>query len=868
MLAVFSSTTTWAQVVAPEYSAVKDFDPLEFLSGDSRTIFPGDETPCENVIPQLKNFPTPRYRTGNQLNKNYPWLPVDATHNGIDITIAQQGNNNTPDENHEASKASVFLELARNWNYYYTLAQNTKDGYTLSTKILTDSANLPINYPLKTCATTYWAQSGTEPTNAPIVPYAAYPPKPDTRGRIVLPPRQIIETNPSSPEVFNVCGWSSNQLYNSPHIQNYHLATEYYLHRNDTVVEGIEQLGFFIDLGSFQWYDLAADEDRYCTTPKIKSPIAPNQTYELDGIVNNYQLNILNDVLHRPTPIDMVNENGEVEYHVLCDITAPNRNRAASILRSANIVADDYATNYNGLLTNKRQMHQYFGEGAANRYDAYTSLNKQTYKSTLFTIYQQEGNLSSGSRLDWNAMRKTTPDFVKYGTAYKYPTPQYYPFQQTWKWGCCAFDGLDFLEESRENEIFRTDINNNPLPPDPYYSPYVAAGWDADEMYNIRPAQWLGLMKNQVIMGAEFFYTGFFGNDNNAGKSHGNVYPTSYGINLSDMNAANYIWQTTTPSYAQALTSYVEKFYFHSELLWRMVPDIDDPLNNPPLRNADLSIIIPPHTIPIVPQINDHPLVSARKHINAEQYLITASLQPAEDHSLIGTPSLLIPRNHPSTEYAINIAVPKYNGVNAPFTPIRVNARRQGSTYFLDDTDTKNKIFYQLDGWHQWEHPHHWDKNAITIEAELYDQDPQSNTLIKTDCHSCGTNAYDFTDFTTYTTAGTAEYTFDVRAGDCVWDLFITRRSADASDSQGINATLIYPNGTTIKKGEMAIPHIDPTAQVPPNPHPHTWQEERLMVDMKLQAGTYTLRITQRSEGFDIDRLSLRKITTQCGCQN
>jgi hypothetical protein len=828
-------------------------DPLEFVSVQANTLLPNKQSPCENLIPQLKNYPMPRYKTGNKLNKNYPWLPANCFPNHVDYTIDKQNNGNTKEENINASNASAFLELARHWNYYFPVTLNTKNGYDISTKVLTDSANLTQNYPLKTCATTYWPQTTTNPDQQPALPYPAYPIKPDTRGIGTPPPRKMYEPNPTKPNVYYIC--DEDNYYPGGYIYNLHLASEYYLHRIDTLVEGAKQIGYFEN--AEPRYKLGTDRAT-CRT-KLLSPLAPLGTYGLDGEVAAYQLDLVNSMLHRPTPIDIINENGEVEHLIPADLKDPLRNRSGDILRKANIVDADYANNFfNGLTSQKRKMRYYFTQGIADRYDAYTSLNKQNYPNTLFTIYQQEGNTEN--RPEWNIMRNTTSDFIKNGTAYKYSTAQYYPFQQFWKWGCCAFDGLDFTEDSRENEIFRTDFDNNPLPPDPYYSPFVAAGWEADEEFNIRPAQWLGLMKNHVAMGAEFFYTGFFGGHFYKSTS----YPTYNRINASDLNAANYAWQAAMPSYAQALTSYVNDFYFDSELLWRIEPiDPHDPSLGV-MRDADL--------ITSLPDANDYPLATARKGLGSttkNQYLITMSLQPAEDPDLKGKAEPLIPRNPASNQYPVSVNVPTQNAINAPTFTVTANARRQGSTYFLDNSSTVKKIFYQLDGWHQWQHPHHWNKDSIAIEAELYDADPQANTILRTQCHTCTlADPYNFTDFVTYTTDGTPEYKFEVRAGGCTWSMYGVVRSNNTHIPQHITGDLYDENNHKVNGMPNTI-DIGPSAIKPAPPtNIGNWQEKYLFGDITLPAGTYTLRLTNRSPSIHIDRLIMRKITFDCGCQN
>ena len=53
--------------------------------------------------------------------------------------------------------------------------------------------------------------------------------------------------------------------------------------------------------------------------------------------------------------------------------------------------------------------------------------------------------------------------------------------------------------------------------------------------------------------------------------------------------------------------------------------------------------------------------------------------------------------------------------------------RRQGSMYVLD-TEASEPVFYQLDGWQQYEHPLYWSKE-INIEAENYHESKSAKII-------------------------------------------------------------------------------------------------------------------------------------------
>jgi hypothetical protein len=103
--------------------------------------------------------------------------------------------------------------------------------------------------------------------------------------------------------------------------------------------------------------------------------------------------------------------------------------------------------------------------------------------------------------------------------------------------------------------------------------------------------------------------------------------------------------------------------------------------------------------------------------------------------------------------------------------PLKINIRKQGSTYIFDNTNPSAPVFYQLDKWHESSHPDKWSKD-FDFEAEVFDNN-NSNVVIKTEqtgsAHTAITNG-DFTNYTSYITftstpdAGGVQYNFTPRA--------------------------------------------------------------------------------------------------------
>jgi hypothetical protein len=68
---------------------------------------------------------------------------------------------------------------------------------------------------------------------------------------------------------------------------------------------------------------------------------------------------------------------------------------------------------------------------------------------------------------------------------------------EEWDVGAGSWHGLDWLSMVIPSQISAGD---------PVYSPFVSAGWSAAEEKNVRPAQYLGLLKCAAATGAEYFY--------------------------------------------------------------------------------------------------------------------------------------------------------------------------------------------------------------------------------------------------------------------------------------------------------------------------------------------------------------------------
>jgi len=343
---------------------------------------------------------------------------------------------------------------------------------------------------------------------------------------------------------------------------------------------------------------------------------APDSLFTKDGITQNLYIQCINKYLTRP--ITLINENGEEPPYIF-----PGDKIPQSIKK------------------------KYYRE-------LYTS--KFVPKGTCFSIYQNEGGPID--RLDWNTCKSISS---KINGNY-YSTSDYYPqYARNWKISQGPWHGWNWIDSGRKVEIKAGDK---------LFSPYVAAGWSYNPESDIRPAQWLGLLKCMTVVGAEFFYVGYFN------------------LKQPFSKPENYIWQNAIPSYAQAIATRFSGI----------------------LRTGN--VLFDAKGIPIVTSsCNDKDvLVTVRKGIN-NRYIIAAASESVSNTIHVNDKNVIIMLDG------------KY---------LKIIARRQGSVYVYDKSVVP-PIFYQLDSWHEASHPDRWSKDWNN-EAEVFDSSSfRGNYLIKSE---------------------------------------------------------------------------------------------------------------------------------------
>ncbi|MEM9932258.1 MAG: hypothetical protein AAF824_01545 [Bacteroidota bacterium] len=402
---------------------------------------------------------------------------------------------------------------------------------------------------------------------------------------------------------------------------------------------------------------------------KYISPAAKATLLKKDGKAQKLYIESILKKLTRP--LNFINENGEVSPYPI---------RGEVLAMDPTVVKEKVKLSYE----NWDAYQAYKKTSLRKLYsDQFLSAVPKSYKTT-FTWYGIDGGDTPNNRFYWNEAKKI---LTKINGKY-YSTTDFYPREpKFWETGAGPWHGWNWMEKTRKVEI---------LAGDPVCSPFIAAGWSKDSSKNIRPSQWLGLLKNLSVIGSEFFYVGFFN------ESIGKYYP----------DPRNYTWQLSTPAYAQAISSYYEDILKEGHLL-------TDEEGNPIFRYwaGDPRVV-----------------VTIRKHEEKELYAIACSINP-------------------NSNTADNVAVRKNIIISFLGEEMTMEVRKQGSVYMLDLTDSTTPTFWQLDSWHETGHPVNW-KAEMAYEAEVYEAATDMKRVTVKDGEKL-----DFRSFTTFVKAETAKAT-------------------------------------------------------------------------------------------------------------
>ncbi len=503
------------------------------------------------------------------------------------------------------------------------------------------------------------------------------------------------------------------------------------------------------------------------TASRVISPAAPLDSFTIDGLTQKFYLTKLLNALTRP--LNIINENDEVITHYTNNALAQDPLVLADKATSGFTDWEDYKAN------RKKRM-------CTNYRDQFMTM--PALQNTKYAEYQV------GGRTDAYLKYSQTRFINKPINGQIYPTPDFYPrWPSNWRNWNAAWNGWQSIADGRVNELAVGDK---------LFSPYVAAGWNKNEESNIRPAQWLGLLKALGMAGAEFYYAGFFNDD------------PYYNSTNFPANPAGYAWQAVMPSYAQAITSRYENLLRNGDL---MNGDVPNSYANPTTQGYSF-------------ETGDlRKLVVIRKDHTQNIYAITGTIQP--NSNMLG-----------NTELQSDAKI-KLDG-----NPLQFTVRRQGSTYIYNNTNPASPVFYQLDGWHENSHPCYWTKD-FNIESELFDN--TTAFKIKTD-RAPGAAITDFRNSVSYislpTTANTATADYYIQPRTSNNYYFWVR----ARSHNGAAATITVALDSITK----TIGCITDT----------NWQwysidgcSQQRIAYMNLSAAEHKLSLTATGAGIEIDRV-------------
>ncbi len=423
----------------------------------------------------------------------------------------------------------------------------------------------------------------------------------------------------------------------------------------------------------------------------------------IDGLAQQRSVLKAFEIITRP--IDLINENGEMPALI-------------------------YARLYGGTkgITSKEDPISFLSNEVTTIRSAYRDqlLNHPYLKHTDFSYYSIDGlggHTGFKKKYEWETIRSiNSPINEMY-----YSTMDFYPYSpERWMEILGPHHGYSWVYECREEE----GITGDKL-----FSPFVCAGWRSDPRGNLRPAQYLALLKALGVLGAEFYYASYF-----------NEVAPEYIV----QDQRNWIWQLYMPSYAQAVMSHAEEVLKKGEVLkdesGSIVTNVFDGV---------------PSTLNVVRELWNVDSTEV-------EYLITTSFQTKTNFRRV------------ISEKPFNVTLQAI-GTMPDMTLI---SAFEGRTYWLkiDKTKIDDPVICALDNWHEPFHPERWSSDVL-LEAELFETS-KGAVNVKTEnvdiYKNGGDVSYDFSDFTTYVSINSLNqekesrlvYTFQPRVKDSLISKF------------------------------------------------------------------------------------------------
>ncbi|MBL7930744.1 MAG: T9SS type A sorting domain-containing protein, partial [Bacteroidia bacterium] len=483
-----------------------------------------------------------------------------------------------------------------------------------------------------------------------------------------------------------------------------------------------------------------------------------------------------------------------------------NRLSIASLVPTNTVVADSTAPNWD----------DYFGYLVGNSYKTYADalINDNTagiYKSKvssdlfnantkcLFYLISSIYGMNSSYFENYNTKRFCNSPYILSNSAGTftnyYSTPNFYPWTGPLGWYQSSGPRWG-LDQAGVRLLYEVPIG------DRMYAPYVSARWGRDVLC-LRPGQYLGFLKALGMYGVDFFHVGYFNV-----TEEGDLWPVKKqaGDNVGFANdSRTWVWQLATASYAQAISSRYEAFIKNSEHY----------------ASGKLG--------------NDYYVIN--KLTGSQKYLIYGTEQTMSN--FVGTSPI-----------SKNINLAAFNPVINNF---KINVRRQGSTYMLDMT-VSPPVFYQLDKWHQYEHPCYWIKD-FNFEAEV---DDSGNTLELATERPSNAAPGDYTDFTTGVKLNSTN--------NNVKYIFTPRDVTTSNNKYQLWVRMKLLSGT---KGRVEVKLDGTNTFVIDSVKSSTWQwygfescGATRMILRNQSANNHTITLTSGSNNLIIDQVCLKMDTT------
>lgn len=712
----YTQTLAGGTIPTPNYNGALIID--NFAQG--HVLGQGDAGSFNSTpaLTQIKKFPSARFMPGNNFKRNSNWM--SNKHMGGFVGTGQ------PTTQQIANSLAIQIELATNWNYRFLLSENTSTIGNPQEDVVTKEFML----------------------------YAINNHVPDLGWSINTYRAQLRYTCLTQP-------FGQHEPYIKTQMMNSIAGGEHYLFDGTNYING--EGNAVSPVPDFDECETPNPDDD--ATAVYAPKISLVNDYDGDAVTQVNQINVLRNgdgglipaLLGTGVKIQYISENNEISP-VFSDyaFTNPNGHFGNSLWNDASVRSEAGVTGS----ANSNLWFDYLGSVKQSIDNRYSDVNKQGYPGVLsnagisdifssdifFLNYAVDG--MPQYRYNYEQLRETQSSIggLRYSTADFYPR-----VPGTWnKVSFAANHGFKWMSVTRNQELMFGDTR---------IAPFVAAGWNHDEEKNIRPAQWLALLKAVGLMGVDFFHTGFF-NESVSQQTGVSAYPQGY------------IWQASTPVYTQAVLTRLQPFFDNGIL---MPGDIkyntfdafyNAQIGNPSQYNTD------GNTYRFNAGSQSRLVVARKMNGGAPVYAITASVQPISNVAGNVTDNQIATVN-----------------LDAGISNLKIKANRQGSTYYFDNTNTSNPIFYQIDRWHENTHPDRWTSD-FDFEAEVFDNSvnvPNIGTV------NSLTNLpiinLDFENFTSYASFNNAsqytEYNFQPRddAFNNDYELWVLARSRTGNNT-------------------------------------------------------------------------------------